>query len=362
MVIGNWLNGNYQLPVFVKMVRKIKYGKIAIVTFLTALIWIWADLALDERLTVSNVTISVPKSINPALLVNFKDTHDLLVPSISIGHVLLKGPASKIAEVQRMRNEGTLDLKLFLVPEQEAMTEPKPDGYPLNVLNFLKKNDSIKRLGLTVESCEPQEVIVNVIKLDKKSIPVQCSGENDTPLESESIVPATVEAYVPADRAITAKVRLTRREIDYARGNAIEKTPYIELPGGEIRDVATVVKIKMPPAEDVLRDYTIQAPKFGIALSLNLQGKYKVEVKNMPEVIGAILIKATPAAKQAYESMRYQVILQIDDEDIKAEEPRREIVYNFPEEFVRRNEIMLSQTPARARFSLVPLSPETPSE
>jgi hypothetical protein len=342
--------------------RKIKYGKVAIVIFITALIWIWADLALDERLTVSNVTISVAKSINPALWVSFKDEHETPVLMVSIDNVELKGPASKIANVQRMQNEGLLDLKLFLVPDQVGMTEPKQDGYILDVLNFLKENDSIKQLGLTVESCEPREMTINVVKLVKKSIPVRCFGENEIPLESESIEPPAVEAFVPADGAFIAKVRMTRREIEQARVSAIDKTSYIELPGRQIRDIPAVVKIKMPPAEDVLRDYTIQTPKFGIALSLNLQGKFYVEVENPTEVIGPISIRATSAAKQAYEAMRYQVILQIDDEDIKTEEQRRDVVYNFPEEFVRRNEIILSQAPARARFKLVRFSTETPVE
>ncbi len=41
------------------MVRKIKYGKILVVVFITVVIWVWADLALDEKLTVSNVNITV---------------------------------------------------------------------------------------------------------------------------------------------------------------------------------------------------------------------------------------------------------------------------------------------------------------
>ena len=127
------------------------------------------------------------------------------------------------------------------------------------------------------------------------------------------------------------------------------------------REIATELKVTMPPQEDILKDYTVTEAKLGIALSvnLNLQGKYKVEVTNLSEVISPVAIKATPAAKQAYESMRYQVILEIDDEDTKSEETRREVVYNFPEEFVRKNEIILNQSPAQARFKLKPISPST---
>jgi hypothetical protein len=109
---------------------------------------------------------------------------------------------------------------------------------------------------------------------------------------------------------------------------------------------------------DTLTDTTIKVAKLGIALSPVLQGKYRVEIKNLPEVIGQISIRATQAAKQAYESMRYQVILEIDDEDTKSEEVRRELVYNFPEEFVSNDEIRLNQTRVAAVFKLVPLSTE----
>jgi hypothetical protein len=115
----------------------------------------------------------------------------------------------------------------------------------------------------------------------------------------------------------------------------------------------------MPPAEDALRDYTIQSPRFGIVQSLSLEGRYYVKIDNPTEVIGPISIRATLAAKQAYEGMRYQVILEIEDDDAnKLEESRREVVYNFPKDFASRNEIVLSQAPARARFKLVPLSTE----
>jgi hypothetical protein len=52
------------------------------------------------------------------------------------------------------------------------------------------------------------------------------------------------------------------------------------------------------------------------------------------------------------------VILEIDDSDRdnKSEELRKDLVYNFPPEFIRKDEIMLNQTPVQARFKLVPLN------
>jgi hypothetical protein len=103
--------------------------------------------------------------------------------------------------------------------------------------------------------------------------------------------------------------------------------------------------------------------------------------------MGAIAIRATPEAKRAYDNVRYQVILEIDDSDKDVQMPdfgetasagadkstgpgakepvhagvRRQLVYNFPEEFVRKDEIMLNQSPVQARFRVVPLSVEGPA-
>ncbi len=338
------------------MLKKVKYGKIAIVIFITVLIWVWADLALDESLPISNIPVTVAKSTNPALWVSFGEQ-----PTVSIDNIVLKGPASRIGDVRRKLNAGWLTLEFFLDAQQEGMVNA--GEYNLDVLNFLRKSDQIKQLGLTVESCEPAKLTVNVVKLVKKSLSVKCFDESRVPLEAESIEPSKVEMLVPENwsgEKLTAEVKLARREIEQARISAIEKIPSIELAAGQRREAATAVKIKMPPAEDVLKNYTITRTMLGFSLGANLQGKYKVEITNLNEVISPIAIRATPQAKQAYEGMRYQVILEIDDEDVKSEESRREVVYNFPPEFVRRGEIVLNQPPVQARFKLTPFSSPPP--
>ena len=156
--------------------------------------------------------------------------------------------------------------------------------------------------------------------------------------------------------ALTAKVRLTRREIEQARDEAVPKKPYIELVPGQRRDAATPVKIKLPPEEDRLIDTTMTKTTLGITFSQILKGKYDVEVENLPEVIGGITIRATPEAIRAYEEMRYQVILEIYDEDAESTEPlKKELIYNFPADYVRKDEIMLNQQPVIARFKLIRL-------
>jgi len=332
------------------MARKNNYGKIALVVFLTVLIWIWADLAKTEEFTAPSATIRAKST--PHLWVSFNGKS-----SVSIGKIELKGPASKIAKVRRGLNDGSLSLEFFLDAEQAEAIK----GSGLDVVDFLKNSNQIKLLGLTVESCEPNVIDVQVSKIVKKSLTVKCFGEDGAALEAESIVPQTVYMSVPDnwERAkLVAKVQLTAAEIERARLSAVDMTPYIEL-GAERNEVPTTVKITMPPVEEQLSDYLITEPSLRIASSPTLQGECYVKVTNLPEVLGVIKIRATPEAKRAYEQ---QVIpsmtLYIFDEDRKTtEEQKRKVVYNFPEEFVRKNEIKLIGQAVEARFILIPLSP-----
>ncbi|MHC4158007.1 MAG: hypothetical protein ACYSSO_02920 [Planctomycetota bacterium] len=337
---------------------KIKLGKILAITSLTVLIWVWADLTLDEQFTISNITVSVAKSTNPGLWVSFDDES-----SVSVKKMVLKGPASKVADVKRKLNEGTLIFEFFLDAETEGMVTP--GEHHLSVLSFLKKSDQIRQRGLTVESCHPGTLPVRVVELVKKTLSVKCVDETQNPLNTAITEPAQVDMSVPVDwggEKLTAKVQLSRREIDQARLLAVKKVPFVELAAGQIRDAPAPVKITMPPDEDLLADHTITTTTLVFSLSSNLQAKFKVEVANLDEVIRAITIRATADAKRAYEKMPHQVILEIKDEDAKSAEPlRRELIYNFPDEYVRKDEIRLNQQPAIARFKLIPLSAPQPA-
>jgi hypothetical protein len=340
------------------MVKKFNYGKILVVVFITVLIWVWADLALDEIFSVSNVSISA-KSASPGLWVSFD-----YKPSASINKMVLKGPASRIADVKRKLKDGSLVLEFFLDPEQtEAISGP--GEHILNVLTFLRQSDQIKKLGLTVESCEPQSLLVKVVGLDKKLLTIKCIDEAQNAIKAATIEPKQLDAFVPKDwsgEKLVANVQLTRREIDQARLSAVEKTPFIELAAGQISELQSTVKITMPPEEDLLADYTITTARLRFSISPNIQGKYKVVVDNLDEVIRTITIRATADAKRAYEKMPYQVTLEIDDEDAGATEPlRRNLIYNFPDEYLRKDDICLNQQPVTARFKLIPLpAAETP--
>ena len=55
------------------MLKKIKIRKVAVVVFLTLLIWVWADLALDTEKPFYNATISISRIANPNLWISFKE-------------------------------------------------------------------------------------------------------------------------------------------------------------------------------------------------------------------------------------------------------------------------------------------------
>ncbi len=341
------------------MERKIKYGKVIVVVFITVLIWVWADLALDERITASGATIHIAQSTSRNLWVSFNDE-----PSASIDKMVLKGPASKTAELSRKLKEGKR-FEFDFDAVQEKMDEP--GSYTLALLPFLQKDKQMKRLGLTVETCEPGKLSVNIVGLVEKSLSVKCVDETQNPIKDAVIEPAQVNMYVPGEwegENLVAKVQLTWREIDQARLSPVQKKPYIQLAPSQIREAMVAVKVTAPPKEERFSDYTITAATLGFTMSPNLQGKYAVEVINLEEVIQAITIRATAEAKHAYDKMPYQVILEIDDrdKDVKSDEPlRRELIYKFPQEFVCKDEITLNQPTVIARFRLVPLAgPEGP--
>ncbi len=338
--------------------RKIKYSKIAVVVFLTVLIWVWADLALDTEHTIPRATMMIGRS-RSSLWISFRGE-----PAVDINNIVLKGPVSKIGELKRIISNDPQKLEFTLNPEQQAMVDP--GEYPQDVSDFIKNIDWIRELGLTVESCKPDVVDVNVVELVKRELTVQCLDEDGNYRKPESADPQKVDMFVPHDwlgEKLTAYIELTRADIVRARSVEIEKTPYIVLVTGQPKRYATTpVKIKMPPEEDLLGLHNVGTPTLGYCFSANLQGKYKVEkVANLEEVL-SITIRATPAAKQAYEEPeRFQVILEIIDKDIKkaeeGQEIRREVIYNFPKEFVSSKQIELVNPKVTAQFKLVKVSP-----
>jgi hypothetical protein len=341
------------------MAGRFRPSKIAVAVILTVLIWVWADLALDEEFSISNARILIAKSVNPAFWVTFDGQS-----SVALDKVIFKGSARKVADARQQMNQGKFVPEFYFDPAHEKITAA--GEHALNVANFLNDSDKVQQIGLTVVSADPNRLTVKIVEMQKKQLVVRCYDENQNPLKTAGIEPAQVEAYVPAERegaALEAKVVLIRREIEQARLAAVEKMPFVELAPGQTREALSTVKITLPKEEQRLSEYLITSVRLGFSMSQNLQGKYKVELVNPEAVMGTVAIRATPEAKRAYDNIRYQVILEIDDSDLATApgtELRRGLIYNFPEAFVRSDEIMLNQAPVQARFKLIP-TPEDES-
>lgn len=335
--------------------RSHKFGKIAIVLFLTVLIWVWADLELDETPPSRAAVIEIDESSSETVWVSFRQKSSVDIK------VTLTGPHSAFLALDTdLRNAGR-KLTFVFDAEQERMAEP--GGQKLDVLNLLQKAKALKDLGLKVTSCVPEFIDVNVVALVEKPLPVECFKENGQSIKAQSIDPPTVKMFVPEGRW-TAQVKLSDVEIEQARSGAIEKTPYIVLADDLIRYAGAPVKITIPPEESRLADYSISVVTLSIALSPALREKYTAEVTNLPQVLGSpIAIKASLKAWRAYENQELpHMTLYIFDDDAKkgdAEQPPRRVVYNFPKEFVRAGEIELKNPnqPAEAKFKLIPLTP-----
>jgi hypothetical protein len=341
------------------MDRRRKIRKISVTVFLTALIWVWADLAQDERLDLSNfVTITMAKSGDPNLWVALEGDNAALRASLTIERVVLKGPASKVSEVVRRKNRERLDLNLFLVPEQMGLTETTTRT--LDVLSFLKQTDEIRQLGLTVETCEPRMITVQVSRLKIEQVKVECVNEMGNPILAEAVEPSLVKVRVPPEGIAAARVRLTAEEQRQAREAPVEKTPYVELADGQRRDALQPVKVKLPPAENALRQYPVSGT-LGLCMSQNMQGKFKIELREDP-MSDLVLVRATPAAHQEYDKMPFHMLLYIEDADKPGQEySSREVVFNFPQEYVQRGEIKLDQAVPKIQFRLVPIPEQTPT-
>jgi len=330
------------------MAKKIKYSKITIVIFLTVLIWVWADLAVDETLPDKSAVVVVDESVNPKLWISFDQS-----PSADI-KITLSGPHTAVTTLDMELRKGLKPLEFVFNAVQEQMD--KSGAHSLKLLEFLRKDRELRRRGLMVQSCDPNELSVNVVELVKKSLTVECFDVSGNPLKTESIEPAKVDAFVPVDSRLTAKVELTKAEIERARNTPIKKFPYVELAPRHISKSATAAEIMLAPEEDPLTVQRIEDATIGIAMSPTLLAKYYVEVTNLPTVLSSITVRATNEAKEAYENQQLpHMTLYIFDSDTKQgqEVQRKTVHYNFPEKYVRTGEIELIGEPAPAEFQLI---------
>ncbi len=332
------------------MFNRIK--KVAVVVFLTLLIWAFAYLALEESVErVGTLDIS---SSSQELLVNF-DRQSPVILSLA-----LKGPASWVAEFKKAYGLPGNDpqkerLDFYYDPVKYGHVES--GTYNLSVMQLIQDSDKLKYLGLMLDSCNIETLEVTVEKLVERRLPVQCIAADGSTLKYDTIDPAFVTMYVREDYDAPAVVTLTEQEIMKARTTSVKVRPYITIDNKDIQSEQTVT-ITLPSTQNPLKERPFQPSRIGFILSSELQRIYTVQILNKDQLRASTSIVATDQAFEAYKKMPYHLLLEIKDDDINNTSGAgisRRVIYNFPQEYLRSNEIELKEEPREARFKLVPI-------
>jgi len=338
---------------------KVNTKKILLVVFITTLIWVWADLAQNDELQNVPARVEVDESANPRLWVSLEGKASVPIK------MTLSGPGSKITEIERKLKlkepAAPLPFRFIFDAVAEAFDTPGAPAY-LDLLAFLQRNKDLRKLGVSVESVVPSRIAVQVLKLTEADLKVECVDEQGGPLLCESIQPNKISMLVPQTwqgEKLKAFVEIPQAQIAAAARTAVRVTPYIKLPGDRRKMADVDVNVKMHPVEPRLQERQISAT-VGIVCSENtLRQRYAIEwVETAPSVIK---IKATPEALQAYEDGSFELKLIIEDADTENKDTIvKQLVYNFPTQFVAKNEIQQVQDPPTVKFRLIPVPAEAP--
>ena len=330
---------------------RVNYGKIVLVVFITILIWVWADMALDKDRDFANVLIEADRSSSGDLRISIEGK-----PDFSIKKLTLRGPAAKLDAIDTQRREDPKFLTFYLSPENVGLSEP--GSVNLLVMDFIKKQPRFRDLGVTVVGCDPPRIKIQTGRLVEKNLKVRVLHRNGTMLKPKTIEPTTVTMAVPQDWGpdkLIADVYLDDSEIEQARLTKYEAAAYVKFSENEKRKVPTPIIVTMPAAAYDLSSYRITGATIGFVLSQNLIGQYKPELTNYQE-LSSFTISATAEAKASYDETTYKILLYILDEDKqKTGELKREVIYNFPDSFIRDGKIRLDQPEGEARFTLKPI-------
>ncbi|MBN1817084.1 MAG: hypothetical protein JW828_06960 [Sedimentisphaerales bacterium] len=330
-----------------------KIKKLAVVAFLTLLIWAYAYLALEE--TVQRTGSLALEKPPPQLLVSFVDREGPVNLDL-----VLKGSASRVAEFKKRWRLAPED------PDKESLDfyydvirESASDVglHSVDVFEFLQQSEKLKDLGLSINSCSPETVEVRVQQLIEKEMVVQVRNTRGQTVLHETVDPALVRMYVLPEYDGPAIVTLTDQQIEQARRIAQKARPYVLL-GNRRTEAEQQVNIVLPSVEQTLKIRPFQPSRIGYLISPTLQGRFDVQLINPDELRSSTSIKASDTAMDAYDKSLFHIYILIRDEDVGADPQdgvTRAVLYNFPSDYIRSGEILLNQEPRQARFRLVPL-------
>ena len=342
------------------MLEKLK--KTAVVVILTLLIWTGAYLAQEEDIPII-ATLDILSS--RSLLVTFVGQQRPIEIELE-----LKGPGGKVRQLEKMLRSDDPDKKekfdFYFDVEEDGKAEPGKQF--IDVLQLLKKSAKIRDYNLTVISCKPSIVDIEVEKLVKRTLTIQCI-DKDTRAElvAKNITPSpTVEMYVReswTDADLKAKVVLTPEQIVKAKNDYITMKPFIELaPGEQPRYAADFHKIIL--SSTILPTTSLQ-PSIGYICSENILEKYDIELLNEKDLTTVMSFRATREAEEEYRKTTWHLVIRVNETE-PGEVVTVPVIYNFPQQYVRNGEIepIDPDSAPKAKFKLVPriLPPGQPTE
>lgn len=320
--------------------------KYLLVVFITLLVWIWANNAMETKIDVS-ASITTVQTGDSDILAIFDRPMPLNVK------ITVTGSSSKVADFQKLIASGQENLD-FVYSLQNDL---KGDGeaIPLDTAKWLNQSLKIKTLGLTVESAEPAMVQVTIEKLEKKELAIECFDEDGIAITADSLNPSTVNIFVKQGWvAGGARIDLTATDVENAQKDYVIKKPYVQLAPGDFR-YGELVTVKLPSTE--LDPIPFQPRNIFFAFSGNLQGKYSVKLINENELTGMTTFKASDEAMDAYKNSAVHIIVPVlDGQENQEGVISAEVIYNFPPEDFAAGKIRLAKPPVKARFELIKIT------
>ncbi|MDH4203532.1 MAG: hypothetical protein OEV87_11655 [Phycisphaerae bacterium] len=336
-----------------------KLNKFLVVVFLTLLIWTWAFMSKAKEHSFTG-TLAVSPGTDPSLLVTFflNDSSTPLteVPLKSLNFV---GAPSKLSDLQ----------KRYILPPDDPDVErlnfyydssERPEGpYTLKILDHLQNNIKIQELALSLESCTPSEVTVNIEQLVEKELPVACVDKFGVTVDGAVSNPAFVKIYVKNGYNGPATVELSPQLIETAKKGPIPATPFVKLNvAGVKREAAGPVQITVQ-SEQRLKQFNLQPTTYGFIMGPKIASDYKVELTG-ETFTGTTSFIATEEAWEAYKKMRLSILIEIrPGDELLSEIPPRPVIYNFPPEYFKNGDIDAVEVavPKTATFKLIPINP-----
>jgi len=331
-----------------------KIKKLLVVAFLSATIWIWAFMSLEKETTLLG-TVELSPTADPDYFVTFAGGQSRATVKITF-----RGSPAKIAELERRHRAPDADPfreRLDFYYDPKELGHDKEGTYQLSLEELIRKGVRVRALALAVMSCEPASLEVQVQRLVLREVPAEVRDEAGQVLTPESIEPARVAMYVREGTDATARVVLSANQIENARLRPVRERPFINLGPGEKKQYASqTVLIRMPstlPLEAQV--FQTNPGRIGFVMPAELVGAYKVEVL---DDLTTIHFRSTPEAKTQYQQQPYHLLIQVLSGDQQMEQtPPRPVIYNFPQDLVRRGMIQAPDPPAMVRIRLIPVTP-----